>query len=78
MDRNEILASLIEFAAQAYKVDAATLSEDTDLNELGTSSSCRVAMAASIENEVDVMGPVAKFGNFKTLGALVDFVEEEA
>lgn len=78
MDRNEIIASLIEFAATAYKVDAATLSEDTNLNELGTSSVQRVSMAASIENEYDVMIPVARFGNFETIGKLADYIEEEA
>jgi acyl carrier protein len=78
MTREEIIANLIEFAALAYKVDAATLSENTNLNELGTSSVQRVAMSASIENEYDVMIPVARFGNFETIGKLADFVMEEA
>ncbi len=78
MERAEIIANLIEFAALAYKVDAGTLSEDTNLNELGTSSVQRVAMSASIENEYDVMIPVARFGNFETIGKLADFVIEEA
>lgn len=78
MERAEIIANLIEFAALAYKVDAGTLSEDTNLNELGTSSVQRVAMSASIENEYDVMIPVARFGNFETIGKLADFVIKEA
>ena len=78
MDRKEIIEKLIEFTAMAYKVDAEGLSEDTNLNELGTSSVMRVAMAASIENEFDVMVPVARFGKFETIGMLADFIEEEA
>ena len=34
-------------------------------------------MSASIENDFDVMIPVAGFGNYKTIGALADFVMEE-
>lgn len=46
--------------------------------ELGVLSMQRIAMCASIENEYDVMIPVAKFGQFGTIGELVDFVMEEA
>ena len=77
MNREELVAKLVEFAAMAYGVDAAGLNEDTNLNELGVSSQQRVAMSASIENDFDVMIPVAKFGQFETIGALADFVEEE-
>lgn len=78
MSRDELIANLIDFAALAFKVDKATLTEDTNLNDLGTSSVQRVAMSASIENEYDVMIPVARFGNFETIGKLADFVLEEA
>ena len=77
MSREEVLAKLIEFAAMAYGVDAADLTEETNLNELGVASSQRVAMSASIENDFDVMIPVARFGNFDSLGAIVDFVMDE-
>ena len=77
MSREEVLAKLIEFAAMAYGVDAADLSEETNLNELGVASSQRVAMSASIENDFDVMIPVARFGNFESLGAIVDLVMDE-
>jgi acyl carrier protein len=53
------------------------VTEDTNLNDLGVASSQRVAMSASIENEFDVMIPVARFGKFETLGAVVDFVMDE-
>ena len=35
-------------------------------------------MSASIEDEYDVMIPVAKFGQFETVGALADYIMEEA
>ncbi|MBP5325915.1 MAG: acyl carrier protein [Pseudobutyrivibrio sp.] len=78
MTREELVANIINYASLAFKVDASTLSEDTNLNELGTSSVQRVAMSASIENEYDVMIPVARFGQFETIGKLADFVMEEA
>ena len=77
MSREEVLAKVIEFAAMAYGVDAADLTEETNLNELGVASSQRVAMSASIENDFDVMIPVARFGNFESIGAIVDFIMDE-
>ena len=78
MTREEVLAKMIEFAAMAFENDAAGINEDTDIAaELGVSSKQRVAMAASIENDFDVMIPVARFGNYKTIGDLVDFVMDE-
>lgn len=78
MSREEVLAKMIEFAAMAFHADAANITESTNIaDELGVSSQQRVAMSASIENEFDVMIPVARFGKFETIGALVDFVMEE-
>lgn len=37
----------------------------------------RVALSASIENEYDVMIPVARIGQFETIGDLVDHVMDE-
>ena len=75
MNREELLAKIIEFAAMAFNKDAATINENTE--ELGVASSQRVAMSASIENDFDVMIPVARFGKFETIGDLVDFVMDE-
>ena len=78
MTREEVLAKMIEFAAMAFGKDASGISEDTDIAaELGVVSQQRVAMAASIENDFDVMIPVARFGNYKTIGDLVDYVMDE-
>lgn len=78
MTREEVLAKMIEFAAMAFKADPAKINEGTVIaDELGVASTQRVAMSASIENEFDVMVPVARFGNYKTIRDLVDFVMEE-
>lgn len=78
MSREEVLAKMIEFAAMAFNKDAANITENTNIaEELGVTSMQRVAMSASIENEYDVMIPVARFGKFVTIGDLVDFVMDE-
>lgn len=78
MSREEVVAKMIEFAAMAFGKDASTITEDTNIaEELGVTSMQRVSMSASIENEYDVMIPVAKFGKFITIGDLVDFVMDE-
>ena len=78
MNRDEVLKDMITFAARAYKKDASEITEDTNLNDLGVASLQRVAMSASIEDEYDVSIPVARFGQFESVGALVDYVMEEA
>lgn len=78
MTREEVVEKLIEFAAMAFNADAANITENTNIaEELGVASTQRVAMSASIENDFDVMIPVARFGNYKTIGDLADFVMEE-
>lgn len=78
MGREVVLEKMIEFAAMAFKKDASTITENTKIaEELGVASMQRVAMSASIENDFDVMIPVARFGKFETIGDLVDFVLDE-
>ena len=78
MNREEVLAQIIEFAAMAFKKDASQITENTNISEeLGVQSMQRVAMSASIEDEYEVMIPVARFGKFETIGDLVDFVMDE-
>ena len=77
MNRDEVLKDMITFAARAYKKKS-EITEDTNLNDLGVASLQRVAMSASIEDEYDVSIPVARFGQFTSVGALVDYVMEEA
>lgn len=78
MTREEVVGKMIEFASMAFGVDATKINEGTDIaEELGVSSVQRVAMSASIENDFDVMIPVARFGQYKTIGDLADFVIKE-
>ena len=78
MTREEVISKLIEYAAMAFHADADKINENTDIaEELGVASTQRVAMSASIENDFDVMIPVARFGMYKTIGDLADFVMEE-
>lgn len=78
MERKEVLENVIEFAARAYKKSASEIKESTKISEeLGVQSMQRVALSASIENEYDVMIPVARIGQFETIGDLVDYVMDE-
>jgi acyl carrier protein len=78
MTRKEIITKLIEYAAMAFNADATEINENTNIAEqLGVASTQRVAMSASIENDFDVMIPVARFGNYKTIGNLADFILKE-
>lgn len=78
MSREEVITKLVEFAAMAFGKDAEGIKESTVIaEELGQTSNQRVAMSASIENEFDVMIPVARFGNYKTIGDLADYIMEE-
>ena len=78
MSRKEVLEKIIQFASQAFQVDAGRIKEDTVIaEELGVASMHRVALSASIENDFDVMIPVARMGKFKTIGDLTDYVVDE-
>jgi acyl carrier protein len=78
MTREEVVAKMIEYAAIAFEKDASTITENTNISEeLGVKSFQRVSMSASIENDFDIMIPVARFGSFKTIGDLADYVMDE-
>jgi acyl carrier protein len=77
-ERKEVLANVIEFASRAYNKTASEINEGTKISEeLGVQSMQRVALSASIENEYDVMIPVARMGQFETIGDLVNYVMDE-
>ena len=88
-ERNEVLANIIKFAAMAYKKPEEEINENTNVSEelgvqsmqvseeLGVQSMQRVALSASIENEYDVMIPVARISQFETIGDIVDYVMDE-
>lgn len=78
MSREEVVKKIIEYAAVAFGVAETKITETTIIaDELGVSSTQRVSVSAAIENEFDVMIPVARFGQYKTIGDLADFVLEE-
>jgi acyl carrier protein len=78
MTREEVVAKMIEYAAIAFEKAASTITENTNISEeLGVKSFQRVSMSASIENDFDIMIPVARFGSFKTIGDLADYVMDE-
>ena len=77
-ERNEVLANIIKCAAMAYKKPEEEINENTNVSEeLGVQSMQRVALSASIENEYDVMIPVARISQFETIGDIVDYVMDE-
>lgn len=78
MERNEVLANIIQFASRAYNRPENEINENTRISEeLGVRSMQRVALSSSIENEYDVMIPVARIGQFETIGNLVNYVMDE-
>ena len=77
-ERNEVLANVIKFASMACKKPESEINEDTNVAaELGVQSLQLVALSASIENEYDVMIPVARMSKFGTVGDIVDYVMDE-
>jgi acyl carrier protein len=78
MERNEILAKVLEMVAMSYKKDAAELSESTSFKEdLSGASVQMVALVSEIENELDVSLMLADASACATISDLVDLIEEE-
>lgn len=78
MNRTELEAKILELVSTSYKKDIATLSMDTRIKEdLGGASVLMVALVSEIENELDVMIQLPVAAACKTIGDLVDKVEEE-
>ena len=78
MDRKELEAQIIKMVAQCYNADAAILSMDSVFGKdiIGTSV-MMVGLVSEIENELDAMIQLADAAACKTIGDLVDKVEEE-
>jgi acyl carrier protein len=78
MDRKELEAQVLEMVATSYKRDVSELSMDTSFkDELGGASIQMVALVSEIENELDAVLMIADASACKTIGELVDLVEEE-
>ena len=71
--------TVIECAAQAYCVDAATLTLDTDIREqLSNQSLKMVAFISCIEEELDVQIDLRDAGKLKSIRDFVDKVNQLA
>lgn len=77
MTKIEIVNKLIDFCGKIFGVNTESLSGDTVISELGTKSLQRIGMCALIENEIDVVLPIADFGKYSTLNDLADRLIEE-
>lgn len=78
MDRKELEAKVIELVAMAYGRDEADITVDTDIKEdLGGTSVMMVGLVSEIENELDAMVPLQIASACKTVGELIDKIEEE-
>lgn len=78
MDRKELEEKIIELVANSYGVDASTLGVDSVFGEdLKGASVQMVGLVSEIENELDAMVALADAAACKTIGELVDKVEEE-
>lgn len=71
--------TVINCAASAYRVDASTITLDTDIREgLSNQSLKLVAFISGIEDELDVEIDIAEAGNLKTIRDFVDKVNQLA
>lgn len=77
MNKEELLEKIAGFAGTAYGVDAAGVTGDTTFDELGKGSMKMIALASMIENELDAEVTIHEIMKMKTVGELVDRVEEE-
>lgn len=78
MDRKELEQKIIELVAMSYGRDAADLTVDTTFgDDLSGASVQMVGLVSEIENELDVMVQLQVASACKTIGDLVDKVEEE-
>ena len=58
MNRDEVLANIIEFAAMAFNKNAADIKEDTKIaEELGVQSMQRIAMSSFVSRRLPVSSP---------------------
>ncbi len=73
---NEVFEQVAEFAKSAYKYEG-EITAETTFDELGKGSMKMIALTSMIENELDAEVPVREVMVMKTIGELVERVEEE-
>ena len=75
----DILEAVKEILAKQLRVDADSISDDTDImDDLGADSLDVVEMLMSIEQEYGIVVPDEVIVTFKTVGDVVRFLEAEA
>ncbi|MBE5914510.1 acyl carrier protein [Pseudobutyrivibrio ruminis] len=78
MERKELEAQIIKMVAQCYNADEAKLSVDSEFGkDISGTSVMMVGLVSEIENELDAMIQLSDAAACKTIGDLVDKVEEE-
>ena len=78
MERKELEAQIIKMVAQCYNADESKLSIDSEFGkDISGTSVMMVGLVSEIENELDAMIQLADAAACKTIGDLVDKVEEE-
>lgn len=74
---NEIEAKVIACAADAYDVDAATITMDTNIREeISNQSMKMIAFISNIEDELDVKVQLRDAGNLITIRDFVNRINE--
>lgn len=77
MSQEDTAAKIIDLAAQTYRKDAASITRDTPIKELGQKSLQLVALNSRIEEELGVGVPIREVMKMKTVGDLIDRVDQE-
>lgn len=78
MDKNMIADKIFEMCAATYQKEKSELSVETRFDEdLSPNSIMRVALSANVEENLDVMVPLPDMSKMKTVGDLIDFVDNE-
>lgn len=78
MERKELERKIIEMVASAYGKKPEELTVDTKFKvELNGASIYMVGLVSEIENELDVLVSLPIASACKTIGELIDKVEEE-
>lgn len=78
MEKNEILAKVIDVLAEAADRDPSEITTDTTLDNegIGFDSLDQVEAVMSIEEAFEVTFPEGEAENAKTVGAVVEMVEK--
>ena len=81
MLRSEIktkLAEVIQMAMPSLEIDVDNIREDTDLvTDIGLSSVGILYVVIAIEEFFDIRFDDVGFGDFKTLGNVIDYIESK-